>query len=161
MNTEALKDPLFALIGNVRFAYWILQAVAMIVTCALIPKLKLTSFFGPLLMVVALSFINATIWNAALFFQLPNTFTTEALLLIGANGLIFWILVKILPGIEVEGILPALIAPLVFSLCSMAISEVDKRTDWHKVSTEALNFLGEAKKHFEQARPSGTPTKKQ
>ena len=48
--------------------------------------------------------------------------TQDGLTLLGANGLLFWVLVKLLPGIEVDGILPAIAAPVVYTLLSVLIS---------------------------------------
>src|SRR3990172_11967686 len=95
--------------------YWILQTGAMMLTALLIPKLRITSLLGASLTVLALGLLNATLWDAALFFQIPHAFSTQALVLLAANGAIFWILVKILPGIEIDGVLPALAAPIVFT----------------------------------------------
>ena len=156
MNEELVKQGFGTLVQQINISYWVLQSIAMAVTCALIPKLKLSSIFGPLVMVVTLAFVNASIWDAALFFKLPNTFTTQALLIVGANGIIFWILVKLLPGIEVEGIMPALVAPLIFAGCSLAIGEINKHVDWPKVTTQALHYVQQAKESLSTPAQKGT-----
>jgi putative membrane protein len=152
-----MKDPsLFSL----NFSYWALQTVAMALTALLIPRLRITSLFGALTTVVALAFVNSKIWDAALFFQIPNSLSIHALLLFITNGVIFWILIKLLPGIEVEGFFPALIAPIVFTFCSLVISAFAPMIDWVKVFNFLIDILEHLKTYFLQdpgAQPQATP----
>lgn len=123
---------------KIDFATLGFQTLAMMITALLIPRLKITSVFGALFMVLALSYVNSKIWDAALFYQIPNHFSYQAGLLLVSNGIIFWILVKILPGIEIDGILPALFAPIVFTLCSVAVTQFLPLIDWQHV-TDSLS----------------------
>ncbi|NIR58061.1 MAG: hypothetical protein GWO02_00340, partial [Gammaproteobacteria bacterium] len=66
----------------------------------------------------------------ALFLSVPSAPTTQALTLLVANAAIFWALVKLLPGIEIEGILPALAAPVVFTCASLLIDRYGREIDW-------------------------------
>lgn len=109
------------------------QTLAMMLTALLIPRLKITSLLGALFMVIALSYINTKVWDAALFYKIPDHFSYQAGLLLVSNGFIFWLLVKILPGIEIDGFLPALIAPIVFTLCSIAVTKYLPLLDWQHI----------------------------
>jgi len=100
---------------------WLLNTIAMMLTALVIPRLRITSIFGALGIVIALAIVNATVWNAAMFETIPHAVTVQTLVLVLSNGAIFWVLVKVLPGIEVEGILPAIVAPIVFTLMSMLV----------------------------------------
>lgn len=110
--------------------YWLLQTVAMLLTAFLIPNLRITGPLSALIAVLALAFVNAHLWDAALFFQIPDSLTIHAAALFVSNGIIFWLLVKLLPGIEVDGIAAALFAPIVFTLCSLLISKYGMLIDW-------------------------------
>lgn len=138
---------------SINISFWILQTIAMMITAFLLPRLTVSGPLGALGAVIGLAFVNAHIWDAALFFQIPNSFTSHALLLIVANGVVFWILVKVLPGIEVQGVLPAIAAPIVFSICSILINEYGKDVDWKKVYDVSLHEVTEIKKRF-----TATPT---
>ena len=59
-----------------------------------------------------------------------------------ANGLVFWVLVKILPGIEVSGLLPAIAAPVVFSITSLLVYRYGKDVDWVGVAQNTAAFVG-------------------
>ena len=121
--------------------YWVLQTFAMGLTALLIPRLRITSIFGAFKIVAALAFFNATLWDAALFFSLPDTMSTQAGMLLVVNGVIFWILVKVLDGIEVEGFLPALVAPVVFTVLSLVIDQYGSLVDWGKIYELALSTM--------------------
>ncbi len=133
-----------------RLGYWLVQTLAMMLTCLLIPKLKVSSPFWAFVAVVALALVNAHFWDAALFFHIPEAVSTQALILLLANGTLFWVLVKILPGIEVEGIVPAMVAPLVFTVTTLVVAEVAQEVDWGKVVAETIRVAGEARDYFQQ-----------
>ena len=154
MTTQQFLSP------NVMF--WVFQTVAMLVTGLLIPGLRVRGPLGAFLMVVALAFVNSKVWDAALFFKLPDSFTTQAIVLLLSNGVIFWVLVKILPWIEVDGILPALVAPVVFSIASVLIGTYAKDIDWEKVYHSVVEYAGEAKTFLDETakKSAQSPQKK-
>ncbi|MCB0311179.1 MAG: phage holin family protein [Bdellovibrionales bacterium] len=127
----------------------------MMITALLIPNLRVTGPLGALATVIALAFVNSKVWDAALFFQLPNSISIQAVSLLLANGAIFWILVKILPGIEVDGVAPALLAPVVFTVTSLLIDHYAQDIDWLKVLEHAIAWLQQMRDYF---RESGSVT---
>jgi uncharacterized membrane protein YvlD (DUF360 family) len=122
--------------------YWGLQTVAMMLTALVIPRMKITSIFGALGIVLALGLVNATIWDTALFFSVPSSFSRHALTLLAANGLLFWVLVKLLPGIEIDGFAPAFVAPVVFTALSLAISAYGRDLDLLELGRQGAEMLG-------------------
>lgn len=146
--------------------FWILQTVAMALTALLVPRLRITSLFGAFTMVAALTFVNRTIWDSQLFASIPTQLTTQAFYLFIANGAIFWALVKLLPGIESEGILPALFGPIVFTICSMLVNTYGTNLDWKQIagatagSVSAVrdNFIQPGRNPAEPAVPELAPT---
>ena len=130
---------------SINWSYWLLQTVAMMLTCALIPKLRVSGPFWAFVTVITLAFINSKVWDAALFFEIPNTFTIQTVSLFLVNGLIFWVVVKLLPGIEVDGLVPALVAPVVFTFLSLIISEYHDKIDWSAVFNFLLSILQEVR----------------
>lgn len=135
------------------YSFWIIQTVAMMLTVFFIPKLKVEGPIPAFLTVLALSFINSHVWDAALFFKVPDTLSSQAALLILTNGLIFWLVVKILPGIETQGILPALVAPIVFSVTSVLVRDLDRSIDWSKVLSQTMVIVQQIKSYFTGAKP--------
>lgn len=123
------------------FNYWFLQSIAMALTVALLPNLRLTGIGGATLMVAALALVNSFVWDAALFLQVPDSFTSHAMVLVAANGAIFWILVKLLPSIEMDGILPAIVAPILFSIFSMLVMQYGASVNWLGAARDGLDWV--------------------
>ena len=119
------------ILSQVNLTHWVIQSIAMGLTAFLLPGLRVTGLFGGALAVLALAFVNTHLWDAALFFHVPDHFSTQAGLIFLANGLIFWIIVKLLPGIEVDGFLPALAAPLIFTVTGVLIDKYLPLIDWN------------------------------
>jgi uncharacterized membrane protein YvlD (DUF360 family) len=113
------------------------QLVAMGLTIFIIPGLYVTSFLGAIKILIAIALVNAFFWDASLFFALPQGVTITSFQLILANGGIFLLLVKFLSGIEMKGILPALLAPCLFSIISALLHEYGRGIDW----LEILSYL--------------------
>ena len=134
--------------SNININFWVLQTLAMCLTALLIPGLKITNPLGALASFFALAFVNAHIWYAALFFSIPNTLSSQALLLMLSNGAIFWLIVKILPGIETNGVLASLFAPIVFTIFSLLISAYGKNIDWVKLGQQGLEYVENVRDEF-------------
>lgn len=137
--------------------HWFLQSLAMGLTAFLIPKLRVTSIFGALIAVFALALINATLWNPDLFFFIPNEWSYHVGSLLLANGLIFWLVVKLAPGIEVDGILPALIAPVVFTVLSVLINEYGTQVNWAELFSRLFERTQEVRDTFLNASSTTIP----
>jgi uncharacterized membrane protein YvlD (DUF360 family) len=126
-----------------RISFWIIQTVAMMLTALFIPRLRVNGPLGAFLTVVTLALVNAHFWDAALFFSIPDSLTTRSLSLLFANGVLFWLLVKILPGVEISGILPSLLAPVLFTVITIVLQQASQHVDWSAVGEEALRLLSE------------------
>lgn len=137
-------------------AFWAMQCVAMLLTCLLIPKLTVSGPIPALLTVITLAFINSHIWSTALFLKIPDELAYRAILLLLANGLLFWIVVKIIPGIEVSGVFAALLAPVVFSAMSLFIDQYKDEIDWTQLSKAALEITKNIKDYFAESAKSSS-----
>lgn len=104
--------------------------IAMSLTIIFIPRLWISSPIGAIAILAAIAIVNSTLWDANLFFNIPDSLSVTAIKLFFANGVLFWILVKLLPGIEVKGILPALIAPIVLTFISSLLRIFVPNIDW-------------------------------
>ena len=134
--------------------FWIIQTVAMMITAFLLPGLTVSGPIPAFATVAVLGLINAHLWDASLFFNIPQSFGAPALMVLLANALIFWIVVKILPGIEVRGILPAIAAPLVFTITSALISRYEPMVDWSTVAQRAGDAVATLRDSMTSARDS-------
>jgi len=137
--------------------YWALQTIAMMLTAALIPRMRITSIFGALGIVLALALVNATVWDTALFFSVPASVSRQALTLLAANGVLFWVLVKLLPGIEIEGFAPAFVAPVVFTALSLAISAYGREIDVIELGKRGAEMVGVLRDRLNAGAPPASP----
>lgn len=131
--------------------YWALQTLALLITALLIPRLTISGPISGLIAVVSISLMNTYLWDAALFFSIPNHLTLHTATLLLVNGVLFWILVKVLPGIEVKGFLPALAAPVVFTITSIIIQRYGREIDWNQLATYLVELLSKLKGDFQGA----------
>ncbi len=123
----------------------IAQLVAMGLTVFILPGLRVSSIFGAISILIAITIVNATIWDAALFFSMAGSLSVLTLQVFIANGLIFWVLVKLLPGIEVSGFLSAFLAPIIFTVMSSVLRIYAPELDWIKLISEGLEWVSSFK----------------
>lgn len=136
-------DSLFKLLASLEPNIFVLQVLALGITVFLIPRLKVTSIFGPILTVLALAAVDTYVWDGALFLAIPDEITYKAAVVLLSNGALFWILVKLLPGIEVSGVLPCIFAPVVFSVVSMFLQHYLGSKDLIKLGTDGVGIVKE------------------
>jgi uncharacterized membrane protein YvlD (DUF360 family) len=141
-------------LNNIDFKYWLLQTLAMMLTCFLLPKLRVSGPIPALLTVVTLSFVNSHLWSSALFLKIPDEMAYKAIMLVLTNGALFFVVVKILPGIEISGILPAILAPLIFSGLSIFIDQYKEQIDLGQIYTYLMEYFKLAKSYFIQEKQS-------
>lgn len=122
-------------------ASWGMQTVAMLITAALLPGLKISNPLGALLMVVSIAISNSLLWDAALFFAIPDSFSSQTVTLVLCNGILFFVLVKVLPWIETDRILPCLVAPLIFSVTNVAADRYAKDIPWGEVARDGIEAI--------------------
>jgi len=126
---------------------FIYQVFAIAITALLLPKLKISSLFGAIWLVLAISLVNTFVWNSDLFNFIPTNsavlsgFGTKYLVLILTNGLIFFALVKLLPGVDLEGFLTAFIAPILFSIFTVLIQKYGHLVDWLGLFNITFDFI--------------------
>ena len=130
--------------------FWAFQTAAMLLTALLLPGLKVSGPIPAFVTVLVLALFNTYLWDAALFFNVPNSLSSNTLALLGVNAAIFWIVVKVLPGIEIEGIFPALAAPIVFTVTSVLIQRYGRDVDWMRVFNTVVEYFGVLKGYFQQ-----------
>ncbi len=130
---------------NAAITLFLLQTIAMAITSGIIPGLRITSFLGPLLMVAGITALNYYLWDRTLFEAIPNNFSSKAITLFFANGFFFWLLVKLLPGIEVDGFLPALAGPIVFTIVSLLVRQYGTQVNWEGLFISIRDLISHSK----------------
>ena len=115
---------------NLHLDSLILQTIALLITAFLLPKFQVHGPLSGFIMVASLTFINTNLWDAALFYSIPNSLSTQALITFFTNAVVFWVLAKSLPGIAIQGFWPAFVAPVVLTAVSLLTYKYGRDVDW-------------------------------
>ena len=134
-----------------------LQTIAMLITAFLIPRFTVEGPISALKFVLVLALINTTIWNTTLFGALPDSATAHTLTVVLANGALFWILAKVMPGVAIDGLLPAVAGPIVFSVVSALTFAYGKDVDWIGVFNTIGNQVSEIRDNLSQTHSEIKP----
>ena len=101
---------------------WAINAVSLLLLTWLMPAVNVTSFGAALLAVLVLGLLNAVIRPVLLVLTLPVNLVTLGLFTFVINGFLFWLAARFLEGFEVRSFGWAMLAAIVYSLISWAVS---------------------------------------
>lgn len=120
---------------------FIFQVVALALTALILPGLKINSLFSLVGLVVIITLVNAHFWDAALFYSIPDSLSLRAISTLIVNGLIFFVLVRVLPGIECRGLFTAIISPVLFTFLTITLSHYGEDVNWQSVGAFILSVV--------------------
>ncbi|HPU51220.1 MAG TPA: phage holin family protein [Burkholderiaceae bacterium] len=101
---------------------WAINALCLLALPWLLPAVKISGFGTALIAALVLGLLNTLIRPVLLLLTLPINLLTLGLFTFVINGLLFWLTARFLDGFEVAGFGWAVLAALVYSLISWAIS---------------------------------------
>ncbi|HRO60931.1 MAG TPA: phage holin family protein [Burkholderiaceae bacterium] len=101
---------------------WGLNAASLVLVAWLIPAVHVSGFGAALIAALVLGLFNAVLRPVLILLTLPVTLLTLGLFILVINGFLFWAAAQILEGLEVRSFGWAMIAALVYSVISWAIS---------------------------------------
>lgn len=101
---------------------WILNAVALMAVAYLMPSIKVTSFVSALLAAFALGLVNTLIRPVLTILTLPISVLTLGFFYLVLNGLLFWMVGKVLEGFTVDGFWAAVFGGLLYGLISWLLA---------------------------------------
>ena len=101
---------------------WLINAAALLAVGWLVPAVHLESVGSALVAALVLGLVNAVIRPLLILLTLPITLLTLGFFILVINGLLFLLVANVLEGFEVTGFWWAVLAALVFSLISWALS---------------------------------------
>ena len=101
---------------------WVLNAVALMAVAYLMPQIKVTSFVSALIAAFALGAVNTLIRPVLTLLTLPISILTLGFFYLVINGLLFWMVGKLLNGFSVDGFWAAVFGGLLYGLISWLLS---------------------------------------
>jgi len=101
---------------------WFINAAALFALPYLMDSVHVDSFSAALFAALILGLINTLIRPILILLTLPVTVLTLGLFILVINGLMFWFVTDLVKGISVTGFSSAIIAALLYSVISWALS---------------------------------------
>jgi putative membrane protein len=108
---------------------WAINAGVLLLLPYLLPAVQVKSFGTALLVALVLGLLNAIVRPILVVLTLPITVLTLGLFLLVINGLMFWLVGRMLDGFEVAGFWWAVLAAVLYSVISTAVSSLLLRRD--------------------------------
>ena len=99
--------------------------------------------------------VNAFLWDTSLFFHIPKDLSTHAALIVFWNALIFWFLVKIIPGVEIRGIVAPLLGPILITITTLLAGKYATQIDWGKLANGVVNEVQEQRDLLKRSEARG------
>ena len=103
---------------------WVLNAVALMAVAYFMPQITVTSFVSALIAAFALGAVNTLIRPVLTILTLPISILTLGFFYLVINGLLFWMVGKMLNGFSVDGFWAAVFGGLLYGLISWLLSMI-------------------------------------
>lgn len=103
---------------------WAINAASLLLLAWLIPAVQVTGFGTALVVALVLGLLNAVIRPVLIVLTLPVNLLTLGLFTFVINGFLFWFAARILEGFSVSSFGWAILAAIVYSLISWAVSSL-------------------------------------
>ncbi len=101
---------------------WLINTVALFALPHLLDSVQVDSFSTALLAALLLGLVNTLIRPILILMTLPVTFLTLGLFIFVINGLMFWAVADLVQGFQVASFGAAIVAAIVYSVISWALS---------------------------------------
>ena len=101
---------------------WLLHTLALLAVAYLMPSIRIESFGAALFGAALLGLANAVLRPILILLTLPVTVLTLGLFILVINGIVFLGVAKLVPGFDVPGLWPAILAAILYSIVSFLLS---------------------------------------
>jgi putative membrane protein len=101
---------------------WIINAAALMALPYLMHSVTVDSIGAALIAALVLGLVNTLIRPVLVLLTLPVTFLSLGLFILVINGFLFWVVAQLVGGFHVAGFLSAMLAAILYSVISWALS---------------------------------------
>jgi putative membrane protein len=101
---------------------WIINASALMALPYLMHSVTVDSIGAALIAALVLGLVNTLIRPVLVLLTLPVTFLSLGLFILVINGFLFWVVAQLVGGFHVAGFLSAVLAAILYSVISWALS---------------------------------------
>ena len=103
-------------------AHLILTALALLLVAKVVSGFQVGGFGSALLGALVLGIVNAIVRPVMVFLTFPLTLLTLGLFLFVVNALMLWLMAALVPGVRIQGFVPALLGSLLLTLLNIVIA---------------------------------------
>lgn len=103
---------------------WAINALSLLALPYLIDAVKVSGFGTALMVALVLGLLNAVIRPVLIVLTLPINILTLGLFTFVINGLMFWLVTRFIEGFSISSFGWAIIAAILYSLVSWAVSSL-------------------------------------
>lgn len=100
----------------------VVTALLLLLVARLVQGINITGFGSALLGAIVLGLVNAFVRPLIVFFTLPLTVVTLGLFLFVVNALVLWLVAVIVPGVRIEGFVPALLGSILLTVLNFLVA---------------------------------------
>ena len=104
----------------------VLNALALMATTYVVPGFRVDNFTTAVLAAIVLGVVNTFIRPVLAFLTAPLSIVTLGLFTFVVNAVMLFIVSAVVPGVMVDGWVPAILASIVLSIVSTALNAVLK-----------------------------------
>lgn len=104
----------------------VLNALALIVTAYIVPGIQVADFTTALLAAIVLGVVNTFIKPVLSFVTAPLTTVTLGLFTFVVNAVVLFIVSAVVPGVKIDGWVPAILGAIVLSVVSTVLNSMLK-----------------------------------
>jgi putative membrane protein len=108
---------------------WIINAAALMALPYLMHSVTVTDLGSAFVAALVLGLVNTLIRPLLVLLTLPVTVLSLGLFILVINGLLFWAVAHLVSGFHVEGFFSAVLAAILYSVISWALSTLLLRKD--------------------------------
>lgn len=102
----------------------VLNAVALLATAYIVPGFKVADFTTAVLAAIVLGVVNTFIKPVLSYLTAPLSVVTLGLFAFVVNAVVLFIVSYVVPGLKIDGWIPAILGAVVLSVVSIALSSV-------------------------------------
>lgn len=104
----------------------VLNAAALLLTANIVPGFRVENFTTAIFAAIVLGVVNTFIKPILSFLSAPLTIVTLGLFAFVVNAVVLFIVAAVVPGVKIEGWLPAILAAIVLSIVATILNAVLK-----------------------------------
>jgi len=110
-------------------AQLIISALAILITTAILPGVKIDSVLTGILVAAVLSLLNTLVKPILVVLTIPITIFTLGLFLLVINALMILLASKLVPGFEINGFWTALFFSIILSFITSIFNQIAKKQE--------------------------------